>query len=166
MQRVMFVCLGNICRSPLAEGAFRAHLARRPFEVVRSFEVASAGTAPYHVDEAPDPRSVAIARRHGVDITAQRGRHLVAADLRHFDHVICMDRSNRDGVEQLLARLPAAERRARISLLLEALDPAVRKPFGVEVPDPYYGGPEGFAKVWTMVDAATAALLDRLAPPA
>lgn len=158
MQRVMFVCLGNICRSPLGEGAFEAHVAARG--LTAEFEVASAGTANYHVGEAPDRRSTAVAARHGVHIEGQRGRHLSADDLATFDHVLCMDRNNLRDAEALQARMEPASRRARLSLLLDEL-PATAG-FGTEVPDPYYGGPEGFDHVWAMVDAATAALLDRL----
>jgi protein-tyrosine phosphatase len=157
LKRVMFVCLGNICRSPLAEGAFRAHLERAGRAA--QFAVASAGTANDHVGEAPDPRSVAEARRHGVDLTAQRGRHLTRTDLLRFDEVLCMDHSNLQAVRRLAAQLGPGERLARVGLLLDELDGG---PAGAQVPDPYYGGPEGFAQVWRMVDEATGALLARL----
>jgi protein-tyrosine phosphatase len=158
MQRVMFVCLGNICRSPLGEGAFAAHVADRGLQA--EFAVASAGTGNYHVGERPDRRSVAVAARYDVDIGAQRGRHLVAQDLEVYDHVLCMDRANLKDAEALLSRVPPDRRRARLSLLLDELPEYAG--LGADVPDPYYGGLDGFDRVWAMVDAATLALLDRL----
>ena len=149
--RVVFVCLGNICRSPLAEGAFTAHLEARGLR--DRFEVDSAGTSSYHVGELPDPRSIAVAARHQVDISHQRSRQFVAEDLRTFDYVIAMDRSNR---RNMLA-LNRSDEHGSVTLLLDEIDGAER-----EVPDPYYGGPQGFDTVWRMVDDATSALLDRI----
>lgn len=140
---VCFVCLGNICRSPLAEGAFRRRVEAAGLD--HAFEIDSAGTGGWHAGEAPDRRSVDVARRHGVDIAAQRARQFVRADLERFDHVLAMDASNlRD-----LGRL--GEGRAEVAKLLVA-----------DVPDPYYGGGDGFAGVWVMVDEGCAELLTRL----
>lgn len=150
--RVVFVCLGNICRSPLAEGAFRAHVEEAG--LTARFEIDSAGTGHWHVGERPDPRSVQIADKMGVDITRQRGRQFVAADFDRFDYVRAMDRSNLRNLEKL-ARTP--EHRAKLALMLDELDGGPS-----EVPDPYYGGRDGFRHVWDMVDGATAALLDRI----
>lgn len=149
--RVVFVCLGNICRSPLAEGAFAAHLETRGLR--DGFEVDSAGTSGYHVGELPDSRSIAVAARHQVDISHQRSRQFRTQDLRSFDYVIAMDRSNR---RNMLALDPAGGP-GSVTLLLDELESAER-----EVPDPYYGGPQGFDAVWRMVDDATSALLDRI----
>ena len=149
--RVVFVCLGNICRSPLAEGAFRHHVERAGLS--HAFDIDSAGTAGYHAGEPPDPRSVQEAHRQGVDISRQRSRKLMATDLETFDYVLAMDRSNLRNI-QALAKGPA---RAQIGLMLAEGDSS-----RAEVPDPYYGGEQGFTAVWHMVDAATAALLKRI----
>lgn len=153
--RVVFVCLGNICRSPLAEGAFTAHVERAGLSA--RFEIDSAGTGHWHVGERPDPRSVQIAAKMGVDITAQRGRQFTAGDFDRFDYVRAMDRSNLRNLEKL-ARGP--EHRAKLALMLDELGVAERGP--AEVPDPYYGGRDGFRHVWDLVDRATAALLERI----
>ena len=149
--RVVFVCLGNICRSPLAEGAFRQHVERAGLSP--AFQIDSAGTAGYHAGEPPDSRSVTEARRQGVDISRQRSRKLVAADLDAFDHVLAMDRANLRNIQALAKGTVRAE----IGLML-----AEGQSSRTEVPDPYYGGDQGFSAVWKMVDAATAALLDRI----
>ncbi len=149
---VLFVCLGNICRSPLAEGAFRAHV--EAAGLGDRFEIDSAGTGRWHVGEAPDPRSVEEARRHGIDISGQRARQFTTADYRRFDHIVVMDESNRCDV---LVGVDDPADVARVSRLLDALDDGPE-----EVPDPYYGGPGGFRRVWTLVNDATGALLARI----
>jgi len=148
---VVFVCLGNICRSPLAEGAFRAHVDAAGLG--ERFHIDSAGTGRWHVGEPPDPRSVSEARAHGVDIGRQRGRQLVRADFERFEHVVVMDDSNRRDA----SKLADGAARGRLSRLLDEIPGGVR-----EVPDPYYGGEDGFAHVWDLVHGATAALLDRI----
>ncbi len=152
MTRVLFVCLGNICRSPLAEGVFRAHVERAG--LADRFEIDSAGTAGYHVGEAPDPRSVSIAHKHGVDLSAQRARKLVAADLERFDEVLAMDQSNLANIR----RLAGPRSSARTGLFLDEVPGSS----GAEVPDPYYGGPNGFLHVYRLVDEASERLLARL----
>ena len=149
--RVVFVCLGNICRSPLAEGAFRQHVATAGLD--HYFDIDSAGTSGYHAGELPDRRSIDIAMEHGVDITAQRSRPFVKSDLDHFDYVIAMDRSNLNNIQ----KLNNGNQRAHVSLMLDEIDDSRQ-----EVPDPYYGGPQGFKNVWRMVDDATSALLVRI----
>ena len=149
--RVLFVCLGNICRSPLAEGVF-LHLVREAGLADR-FEVDSAGTGSWHIGERPDARSVAVARRHGVELPS-RARQVTPSDLDHFDHVIAMDRENLRDLK-LMAR-PGAKARIR---LLRDHDP---EGDGADVPDPYYGGPAGFDLVYEMVHRSCAALLDSL----
>ncbi len=149
---VLFVCLGNICRSPLAEGTFRAHV--EAAGLGEHFEIDSAGTGGYHAGEGPDPRSVAEARKNGLDISGQRARKLVAADLDRFAYVVVMDDSNRRNTLRL-ARTPAQA--ARVSRLLDEVHGGPS-----EVPDPYYGGPDGFTHVWNLVDDATGALLKRI----
>lgn len=137
MTSVLFVCLGNICRSPLAEGAFR-----KVVEDLGTGErvlIDSAGTGGWHQGEAPDPRSIAVAARNGIDISAQRARQVVKADFSRFEHILAMDSSNLTN----LRKLSPAEAPARLRLLLEAE--------GMDVPDPYYGGPAGFETVFRMV---------------
>jgi protein-tyrosine phosphatase len=143
---VLFVCLGNICRSPLAEGAMRREAARIGLEV----EVASAGTAGWHVGEPPDRRARAVAARHGVDIGEKRGRQVAPADFRHFTHIVALDRQNLDD----LRRLAPADATARLSLLLDHV--AGRE--GEAIADPYYGGPAEFETTWSEVEAGTRAL--------
>src|SRR5688572_8035323 len=150
--RVLFVCLGNICRSPLAEGVFQNLVRARGLE--RHYQVDSAGTGAWHVGEEPDVRSIAVARKNGVDL-ASRARQVDAPDFSDFDYVIAMDRQN---LSDLRALAQAHGGEARIHLLRE-FDP---EPGDRQVPDPYYDGPEGFDDVFTMVHRACAALLDHL----
>ncbi|KQZ29537.1 protein tyrosine phosphatase [Mesorhizobium sp. Root552] len=149
---ILFVCLGNICRSPLAEGVFAAVLEEK--RLSEHFELDSAGTGGWHAGSAPDPRSVAIAASHGIDISGQKARKVNADDFSRFDLILAMDRSN---VEELQRLAPAAARE-RIHLFLEFADGNVR-----DVPDPYYGGPDGFAAVYRMIRDASDVLSSRLA---
>ncbi|MBM4182999.1 MAG: low molecular weight phosphotyrosine protein phosphatase [Gemmatimonadetes bacterium] len=152
--RVLFVCLGNICRSPLAEGVF-LHLVREA-GLDHRFEVDSAGTCDWHVGERPDARATAVARKHGVELPS-RARQVTPDDLDTFDHVLAMDRENlRD-----LRRLARASARANIRLL-RAHDAAAAGEADRDVPDPYYGGPSGFDLVYEMVHRSCAALLAEL----
>ncbi|MER9329277.1 low molecular weight protein-tyrosine-phosphatase [Mesorhizobium sp. M0488] len=149
---ILFVCLGNICRSPLAEGIFRAVLAER--SQGRDILLDSAATGGWEVGSAPDPRSVAVALRHGLDISGQRARKITPPDFSRFDLIFGMDRSN---VADLKALAPAAMR-DRIHLFLEFAQGKIR-----DVPDPYYDGPEAFAEVYRMIREASEALAARLA---
>lgn len=153
--RVLFVCLGNICRSPLAEGVFR-HLVEAE-GLGHAFEIDSAGTGDWHVGQPPDVRSAAVARRNGVELTG-RARQVAKDDLHRFDHVIAMDRDNLDS---LLAMAREGAARARIALL-RAHDPDANG--DVDVPDPYYGGPAGFDEVYRIVSRSCRVLLDELRP--
>jgi protein-tyrosine phosphatase len=152
---VLFVCLGNICRSPLAEGVFRHLVRERGLE--GRFRVDSAGTGAWHVGEAPDRRSADVARRHGVGLDGQRARQVHARDFDEFDYIVAMDRDNLDRLERLRA---AAGGRAEL-LLLRDHD---SEPGDGEVPDPYYGGPRGFDDVFAMIRRSAEELLDHLAP--
>ena len=136
---VLFVCLGNICRSPLAEGAFRAEVDRLGLDV----EVDSAGTGDWHVGEPPDRRAQGVARRHGVDISQLRARRVTPDDFRRFDHIVALDRQNLAGLEAIRP----ADACARLSLLLDHV--AGRE--GEPVADPYYGGESHFEVTWTDV---------------
>lgn len=150
--KILFVCLGNICRSPLAESVFR-HLARDR-GVDHLFEIDSAGTSGYHAGAAPDRRSAATALARGVEVTG-RSRQLVGQDLQRFDYVIAMDAENQREIEALHA---AAGGTARVHRLRE-WDP---ERSGPDVPDPYYGGARGFEEVHDIVERSCAALLDHL----
>ena len=160
--RVLFVCLGNICRSPTAEAVMRA-LAREA-ALTETLEVDSAGTAAYHVGEAPDRRSVAAAARRGITLEGS-ARQVRAADFERFDLVVAMDRANRD---ELIAIAPGERAAAKVRLLRE-YDAAAVAAGTLDVPDPYYGGPSGFDDVLDVVEAACRSLLGELqaaAPPA
>jgi protein-tyrosine phosphatase len=151
--RVLFVCLGNICRSPLAENVFR-HLAERR-GVGHRFEIDSAGTSGYHRGAPPDRRSAEAARRRGLELVGA-SRQLTAQDLRRFDWVVAMDAENLEAIEALAS---ATGGTARVHRLRE-WDPAGGG--ALDVPDPYYGGPRGFDDVHEMVERSCAALLDHL----
>lgn len=149
--RILFVCLGNICRSPTAEGVFRHRARQAGFT---DLQIDSAGTAGWHVGKAPDPRTVAAAQRRGYDLSALRARQVLVTDFDHFDFVLAMDRQN-------LAELKSmAPRGAKASLGL-FLDYAGNAAF-TEVPDPYYGGEAGFEQVLDLVEQASDGLIARL----
>ena len=147
--RVLFVCMGNICRSPTAEGVFREFVQRHAPEL--DLEIDSAGTHDYHVGEPPDPRALKAASSRGLDLSALRARQVEDDDFERFDLILAMDRVN---YEALLDRSPA-QYRSRIRLLLEFADDAGRD----EVPDPYYGGAKGFEEVLDLLEDAAAGLL-------
>jgi protein-tyrosine phosphatase len=150
--RVLFVCLGNICRSPTAEVVVRVLAAREAPDL--ALEVDSAGTAGYHVGEAPDPRTRQAAARRGYDLTALRARIVEPGDFERFDLILAMDRDN---LRVLRRRAPAAVHE-RLRLFLEFAPQG-----GVEdVPDPYYGGPNGFEEVLDLVESAARGLLAHL----
>lgn len=149
--RILFVCLGNICRSPLAEGAMRAAAERLGLEIV----VDSAGTGDWHLGKAPDPRAIATGARHGVDISGQRARQVRPDDFMAFDNVIALDRANLGH----LRRLMPADPRARLSLLLDHVDGR----YGQDVADPYFGDEAGFEVAWRDICQGVDALLAQLA---
>lgn len=142
---VLFVCLGNICRSPLAEGVFRWHVERAGLSD-RIF-IDSAGTGDWHVGDPPDPRAQACARRNGIDISNQRARQFEVGDFDRFDRILAMDETNRRDILRL-ARNEADRRRVRL-----LLDYAPHQP-SREVPDPYFGGEAGFQHVFSLIDTA------------
>jgi len=155
--RLLMVCLGNICRSPLAEGAVRARLDAAGLDWV---QVDSAGTGGWHAGEPPDRRSIAIAAQAGVDIRHQRARKLGADDYRTFDWLLCADCSV---LRDVRGRAPQ-DAAARAALLLDWAQTGSDVPgAGDEVPDPYTGGSHEFAEVWAMVDAAAARIVARIA---
>ena len=149
MIRVLFVCLGNICRSPMAEGLFRELVTRKGLHEVSDID--SAGTHGYHIGQAPDERACRTMVGHGIDIVGLAGRQVTPADLRHFDYVLAMDRDNLAHLEAL-----CGGPRSSIRLFLDfARDTQTR-----EVPDPYYGGPDGFERVYALLEEAAQGLLE------
>lgn len=147
--RILFVCMGNICRSPTAEGVFREYF--RSHAPGLDIEVDSAGTHDYHVGEPPDPRTVRAARQRGFDLEPLRARQVEPADFERFDLILAMDRLN---YVTLLDRSPP-QFHPRIHLLLEFAGGATRD----DVPDPYYGGAKGFDEVLDLLEDAAAGVL-------
>lgn len=149
--KIVMVCLGNICRSPLADGLLRKKVAEAGLAV----EVDSAGTADYHVGTAPDSRMRATAKSFGCSIDELRARQFVVEDFDRFDRIYVMDKSNRSNV-LALARAPEDE--AKVALILDLSHPGKNR----EVPDPYYGGEQGFNEVYQLLDEATDVLMHEL----
>jgi protein-tyrosine phosphatase len=142
------VCLGNICRSPLAEGIMQHKVAQHGLD----WEVDSAGTGGWHEGDAPDRRSMLTAREHGIDIARQRARKMDRSDLDTFDHILVMDASNYQNVVQLAQ---TDTQRAKVELILNYAEPGMNR----QVPDPYYGGQNGFEDVYDMLDVACEAFI-------
>jgi protein-tyrosine phosphatase len=153
MPSILFVCLGNICRSPLAEAAFRREAAASGLVV----EIDSAGTGDWNLGKAPDPRAQAVARAKGIDISTLRSRLVTVEDFRRFDHIVALDAQN---LADLTAIAPA-DATARLSLLLDHV--AGRE--GEPVADPYYGDAAGFDATWADVSEGAKALAIALARP-
>jgi len=150
--RVLFVCLGNICRSPTAEGVFRRIVADAG--LASRIEAASAGTHAYHVGEGADPRSTTAARRRGYDLSSHNARRVAAPDFHEFDYVLAMDRDNL----RHLRAAAAPGSRARVGLFLEFAPTAKYE----EVPDPYSRGEEGFELVLDLIESASEGLLEHI----
>ena len=154
--KILFVCLGNICRSPLAEAAFRAAATDAGLQVV----VDSAGTSNWHVGEPPDQRAQAVARRHGLDISHLRGRQVEPADIGRFTHIFALDSKNLAKLQALAVSEDAATPTpAKIALLLDLLPGRE----GQGVVDPYGGADAAFEATWRDVEVAARALVRRLA---
>lgn len=149
MTKILMVCLGNICRSPLAEGILKSKLPQN------TFTVDSAGTANYHSGSQPDHRSIAIARKYGLDISNLKARQFVVSDFDRFDYIYVMDASNYQNV-LALARNEADK--AKVEFILNETYPNQNHP----VPDPYYGGDEGFENVYNMLDEACTIIAKKL----
>ncbi len=147
---VLFVCLGNICRSPLAEAALRAEAERAALPI----KVDSAGTGDWHVDCPPDKRAQAVALRHGIDISTYRGRQVTVQDFHRFDHIFALDGENLKN----LRRIRPSDGIAHLRLLMD-LVPGRE---GTSVTDPYFGEDEGFDETWADVTSAAKALIEQL----
>lgn len=143
------VCLGNICRSPLAEGILQSKLPRD------RFVVDSAGTGDWHIGRQPDSRSIAVAKSNGLDISRQRGRLFTATDFETNDYIFVMDNSNYKDVMRLA---PNAEAKSKVSLILNELFPDEN----VDVPDPYFGLEDGFSNVYGMLDEVCEIIAEKL----
>ncbi len=148
---ILFVCLGNICRSPLAEAAFRKAAAEAGLDA----HADSAGTAAYHVGEPPDPRSIETAARYGIDIAHYRGRQIEVADFERFTHILALDHSNLANIRRIAPESHSAE----VALLMDMVPGRE----GAAVADPYYDGEEQFEYTWEDVWRAAQALVERLA---
>jgi protein-tyrosine phosphatase len=160
--KVLFVCMGNICRSPTAEGVFATLVRARAPEL--AIEIDSAGTHSYHIGSPPDRRTIAAAARRGIDLSAQRARQVDDEDFARFDLIVAMDRLNRE-VLRAHAK-PSAHTRIRLLLEFAGRDPESDE---ADVPDPYYGGDVGFEKVLDLIEEAAEGLLrevQRLSPGA
>ena len=138
---ILMVCLGNICRSPLAEGILQSKL---PTD---KFMVDSAGTGDWHAGQQPDKRSILTAKNRGLDISCQKARQIRTSDFDEFDHIYVMDGSN---LRDVIRLAPNDKARVKVKLMMDEIFPGQK----VDVPDPYYGGPEGFDKVYDMLDEA------------
>ncbi len=150
--RVLFVCLGNICRSPLAEAIFKHKVKARGWDHL--LEADSCGTGNYHIGSQPDPRTIANARKNQVPID-HCARQLAPADLDDFDYILAMDANNFSDI----MRLPNAARYEEKIRLMRDYDPRLK---GAEVPDPYFGGEEGFQNVFEILDQVMEKFLDNL----
>ena len=137
--KILMVCLGNICRSPLAEGILASKLPKS------NFEIDSAGTGNYHIGKQPDHRSIDVAKKNGLDITNQKARQFSATDFDTFDYILVMDSSNYDNVIELAK---TDEQKRKVEMILNHLFPNEN----VDVPDPYYGLQNGFDTVYEMLD--------------
>ena len=146
---ILMVCLGNICRSPLAEGILRNKLDSE------QFIIDSAGTGDWHVGNAPDNRSIKVARDNGIDISQLKGRQIAKSDFKKFDHIYVMDQNN---LEDVLALASTDEERRKVIMILDTVFPGEK----VDVPDPYNGMQEDFERVYEMLDQACEEIVGQL----
>lgn len=146
------VCLGNICRSPLAEGILKSKLDSS------NFEVDSAGTSGYHEDALPDQRSIDVAQKNGLDITDQRSRKFTKEDFKNFDHIFVMDTSN---YEDVISLAETQEERDKVSLILNKIFPGEDE----SVPDPYHNSMDGFNQVYEMLEESCSLISRELEKP-
>ena len=147
--KVLMVCLGNICRSPLAEGLLKSKVD------TNQIQVDSAGTGGWHIGDLPDPRSIAVAKKNHIDITDQRGRKFSTYDFETYDHIFVMDNSN---YRDVIALANSGKEKRKVQRILDTIFPGEN----VDVPDPYYGGENGFEDVFKMLDEACAKIADRI----
>ncbi|MFV0237660.1 MAG: low molecular weight protein-tyrosine-phosphatase [Flavobacteriales bacterium] len=148
--KILMVCLGNICRSPLAEGIMKAKVKHYQLD----FEVDSAGTATYHIGELPDKRSIAVAQKHNIDLKEQRARQFTSEDFKKFDIIFAMDKSNYQNIIKLAS--DSYEKNKVYLILNERYSEQ-----DLDVPDPYYGNDQGFENVFSMLDEACEAFIKK-----
>ncbi len=155
---VLFVCMGNICRSPTAEGVFR-HTVKQQ-NLLDSIHIDSAGTHAYHIGEQPDSRSQKTAQSKGIDLSTQTARKAISEDFDNFNYIIAMDQSNYENLKDLRGDLgnKVNKQKASLHLLMEFTSAWEN----TEVPDPYYGGDNGFEQVFDMVQSASEGLLEHI----
>lgn len=149
--KILMVCLGNICRSPLAEGI----LQNKALKNGKSIVVDSAGTAAFHIGKLPDERSIEVANKYGIDLTNQRARQFKVQDFNKFDVIYAMDAENYNNILKLAS---CKEDEEKVKLILNEIEPNSNS----SVPDPYYGGDEGFENVYQMLDLACERIVSRL----
>ena len=149
MTKILMVCLGNICRSPLAEGILKSKLPKN------NFFVDSAGTSNYHIGEHPDRRSIEIAKKYGLDISKQKGRQFNSLDFNEFDYIYAMDSENYRNIINLS---PNKEDQSKVKLILTEITNTEI----FDVPDPYYGGDQGFENVYELLDNACNIIANKL----
>ena len=149
IMKILMVCLGNICRSPLAEGILRHKIKEHDLD----WEVSSAGTGYWHVGELPDERSIAIAKKYGIDISDQRAQQLRPGDLQYYDLIFAMDASN---YRNILTYATSQEERDKVELIMNLVDPGMNQ----KVPDPYYDD-DGFELVFQMLLEACEKLIEK-----
>lgn len=149
MTRILMICLGNICRSPLAEGLLQSKLPNN------LFDVDSAGTGAFHIGNSPDPRSIAVARKHGLDISGQKCRQFKVEDFDVFDHIFVMDASNYRDITKLARNQNDV---TKVALILDDASSINN----TDVPDPYHGGNQDFEKVYHLLDEASDIIVERL----
>ena len=147
--KILMVCLGNVCRSPLAEGILASKLPKD------KFFVDSAGTGDYHVGKQPDVRSIAVAKKNGIDITKQKARQFSEKDFEDFDYIYAMDHSNQQDILEL-TNTPSHEK--KVNLILNELFPSEN----VDVPDPYFGVENGFINVYQLLDEVCEVIANKL----
>ena len=150
MQRYLMVCLGNICRSPMAEGVIRAEFNKRG---IKGFQIDSAGTAAYHVGEGADGRAQTELRKYNIDISEERAQKFIVAHFQEYDRIFAMDKQN---YLDIIAQAKSQEERDKVSLFMDLSLPGEE----VSVPDPYYGGDEGFTEVYKMIKKSAEVLVD------
>lgn len=149
--KILMVCLGNICRSPLAEGILQDKIIKRNLPA----EVDSAGTAAYHVGEPPDPRSKETAAKYGINISHQRARRFEVADFDRFDKIYAMDYNN---YSDIIHKARKVDDKQKVQMIMEIVYPGDQ----IDVPDPYYGGDSGFEKVYKMLDSSCELIADMI----
>ncbi len=148
--KILMVCLGNICRSPLAEGIMKSKIQQKGLD----WEVDSAGTGHWHIGQLPDKRSIAIAKKYHIDITDQRGKQLRSKDLDTFDRILAMDAAN---YRDILRLATTDEQREKVEMIMNLLNTGTNQ----DVPDPYYDD-NGFEEVFRMLDAACDAFVEKM----